>query len=262
VTGTGRTVPVWGGGGARVVLVHGTLNWGVACFAGQRPLGARFRTGGGTGRSPDVERSDYEVDAEDIGAVPAAEAGGAQLVGHSYGAVSAMFAAARYPEVVRSLVLIEPSALRAAEAHPVVAAALARIRAFVGRTAPAMSPEEFLTASTEPYGLPVPELTPERLRATRTAMRERPCWDAEVPLAALATATYPKAVLNGTWEAAHPAYREFVGDAMAACGETLAHAIHAGHIPVPETDHFPHRDHPTLVNDVLADIWTRRSAGA
>ena len=45
----------------------------------------------GFGASPDVDRSDYELDAVDIAGLME---GGAHLVGHSYGGVVAMLAAA------------------------------------------------------------------------------------------------------------------------------------------------------------------------
>ena len=257
-------VTVWddgaGPGAARVLLVHGTMTWGTESFAEQRPLARRFHLEvmdrRGYGGSPDTARSDYETDAADIAEVLARTPDGAHLVGHSYGGVSAMFAAARYPRRVRSLTLIEPSALRAAEHDPVVAAALARMRAVFSSPPQDMPAEEFLTMSTEPYGLPVPEFTPRRLRATRTAMRERIAWEAEIPLAPLAAATFPKLVLNGTWETADPEHRAFNGDAMAACGRTVAALIGARHVAVPATAHDPHRDRPADVNPLLAARWS------
>lgn len=100
----------------RVVLVHGTMTWGEECFARQRPLAGEFELvvmdRRGFGDSPDTERSDWEADAEDVIDLLGA---GAHLVGHSYGGVVAMAAAARRPDAIRSLVLIEPAALRVAE---------------------------------------------------------------------------------------------------------------------------------------------------
>jgi pimeloyl-ACP methyl ester carboxylesterase len=240
------------------------MTWGTEGFAHQRPLAARFRLDvldrRGYGGSPDIARSDYEADADDIAEVLARVPGGAHLVGHSYGGVSAMFAAARYPGLVRSLTLIEPSALRAVEDDPVVAAALTRMRAAFGTVPQDMTPEEYLTVSTEPYGLPVPEFTPQRLRATRTAMHERPAWEAEIPLAPLAAAGFPVLVVNGTWETADPGHRAFNGDAMAACGSAVAARIGARHVTVPATAHDPHRDAPAAVNGLLADLWTATDA--
>ncbi|MFI0221496.1 alpha/beta fold hydrolase [Streptomyces lydicus] len=246
-------------GAPRAVLVHGTMSWGTACFAGQRPLAEMFRLElvdrRGFGDSPDTARSDYAADAEDIGHLLGR---GAHLVGHSYGAAAVMLAASARPEAVQSLTLIEPSPLRTAAAHPVVAAALERIRAAFGTSEEPgreMSPEEYLRRSTEPYGLPVPEPTPRMLRAVRSAMRERPVWDAQLPLGPLAGATMPKVVVNGTWESAPPEYREFTGRALAACGEYLAEAIGARHVRVSGACHTPHQDRPEQVNAVLTRLW-------
>ncbi|MFG2206535.1 alpha/beta fold hydrolase [Streptomyces sp. NPDC048638] len=58
-------------GAPRAVLVHGTMSWGTRCFAAQRPLAASFRLElvdrRGFGDSPATTRSDYAVDAEDVG---------------------------------------------------------------------------------------------------------------------------------------------------------------------------------------------------
>ncbi|MEU5211127.1 alpha/beta hydrolase [Streptomyces sp. NPDC020742] len=255
-------VTVWDGatpGAPRALLVHGTMSWGTRCFAGQRPLSELFRLElvdrRGFGDSPDIDHSDYAVDAEDLVQLLGT---GAHLVGHSYGAAAAMLAAAARPEAVRSLTLIEPSALRTAAADPVVAAALTRIRAAFGEsggTGPEVSPQEYLRRSTEPYGMPVPEPTPRMLRAVRSAMRERPVWDAELELRPLAAASLPKTVINGTWETAHPDYREFTGRALAACGEYLAEAIGARHVRISGTDHSPHQDRPEVVNAILTRLW-------
>ncbi|WP_407548762.1 alpha/beta hydrolase [Streptomyces sp. Pv4-95] len=243
-------------GAPRAVLVHGTMSWGTECFAGQRPLAEMFRLElvdrRGFGDSPDIDRSDYAVDAEDVRQLLG---NGAHLVGHSYGAVAAMLAASARPQAVHSLTLIEPSPLRTAAGHPVVAAALERIRAAFGGDEAESSPADFLRRATEPYGLPVPRPTPRLLRAARSAMRERPAWDAQIPLGPLAKAGMPKVVINGSWEEAHPDYRDFTGAALAACGEYLADAIGARHVRVQGADHTPHQDRPDAVNAVLTRMW-------
>ncbi|MFD8547238.1 alpha/beta fold hydrolase [Streptomyces sp. NPDC059649] len=244
-------------GAPRVLMVHGTMTWGTECFAGQRPLAEMFRLElvdrRGFGDSPDIARSDYETDAEDVLALLGH---GAHLVGHSYGAAAVMLAASARPEAVQSLTLIEPGPLRTAAGHPTVAAAVRRIREAYGAfDATAMDPEAYLRLSTEPYGLPMPEPTPRKLRAVRSAMRERPVWDAELPLGRLTAAALPKVVINGTWETAHPAYREFTGAALAACGEYLAEAIGARHVQVSGAAHAPHQERPDAVNAVLTRLW-------
>src|SRR6185437_11809028 len=161
-------VTVWGGArrpAPRAVLVHGTMTWGTDehGFAAQRPLADAAELWvvdrRGFGASPDVDRSDYALDATDVAGLMA---GGAHLVGHSYGGVVVMLAAAMRPRDVCSLTLIEPAAHRAAAGDAVVAAALARMRAAISE-APSMTPEEWLRASTEAVGMGPLAPTPARL---------------------------------------------------------------------------------------------------
>src|SRR5579875_2182866 len=126
-------VTVWdetGGTGDTVVLVHGSTAWGCdpdLGFAAQRPLADSYRLLAmdrrGYGHSPDIAHSDYAVDAGDIAGLLGG-AGGAPLVGPSYGGVAAMMAAARRPDAIRYLTLIEPGCYQVAAGDPEVAAAL------------------------------------------------------------------------------------------------------------------------------------------
>ena len=253
-------VTVWGDGrdgAGRAVLVHGTMTWGTDRygFAAQRPLAdvaeLLIVDRRGFGASPDVDRSDYDVDAADVAELIGA---GAHVVGHSYGAVVAILAASMRPDVVRSLALIEPAAHRAAAREPVVAAALMRMRAAVA-IAPAMTPAEWLRASTEAVGLAPLAATPAHLRAAATAMRERPCWDAEVPLGELAGTPFPKLVVSGTWDGAPAAYREAAGEALMACARVVAADIGAELLTVDRASHWPHAERPEVVNAALRRLW-------
>jgi pimeloyl-ACP methyl ester carboxylesterase len=71
--------------GPRALLVHGTMTWGEDCFAAQRPLAGEFALEvmgrRGFGDSPDVARSDWEIDAADV--LNLLGSAGAHLVGHS-----------------------------------------------------------------------------------------------------------------------------------------------------------------------------------
>ncbi|WP_030258313.1 alpha/beta fold hydrolase [Streptomyces violens] len=251
---------VWddaGAGGPPAVLVHGILTWGDDeryGFAAQRPLAARHRLllmdRRGYGRSPDIEHSDWAVDAEDIIALLGT---GAHLVGHAYGGVSAMAAAVHRPDLVRSLTLIQPGALRPAEADPVVAAALARARAATAALPAGLTPAEYLRAATESVGMETPEPTPARLRAAATTMAERPCWDADIPLGPLADAPFPKLLISGDWAGAPEAYRTYAGEPLIACARFLATALDADHLTVP--GYYPHTQQPARVNAALADLW-------
>ena len=64
----------------------------------------------GYGRSPAAEGEDFLRDADDIAELMG---DGAHLVGHSYGGLGALFAAARRPEATLSLTLLEAGGLRA-----------------------------------------------------------------------------------------------------------------------------------------------------
>jgi len=256
-------VTVWDGpeGAARAVFVHGSTTWGASAFARQRPLAAEYRLElvdrRGYGGSPDVEHSDAVLDAQDLLEVLGGEP--AHLVGHSFGTVGALLAAGRAVGAVRSLTLIEPSCYRAVADDPVVGAALERNRAAIAAFGdqPLPSAEEYLRLSTESGGMPPLEPTPERLRAAATTMRERPCWDVEVPLDEVTAAPWPKLVVNGSWENAPAAYREAGGLPLMACGRATAARIGAELLVVPGSAHEPHWDRAEVVNEALRRTWAR-----
>ena len=120
-------VTSWGQEGPRVVLVHGSAQGskvgGERHFSAQQRLAERgWRLAvpdrPGHGRSPDPGRPD---DAEADGALVAGLLGeGAHLVGHSFGGCVALAAAAKRPEAVHSLTIIEPAMAAMAVNQPVV----------------------------------------------------------------------------------------------------------------------------------------------
>ena len=85
-------------------------------FKKQRPFASQYRLllvdRRGYGGSPEVkkERGDFKDDANDIleFVEEHCKEEGAHIVGHSYGAVGSMLAAAECPNIVRSLTVIEP----------------------------------------------------------------------------------------------------------------------------------------------------------
>ena len=108
------------GDGEDVVLVHGSLATGSDEWEAQQPLAEEgFRLlvpdRRGYGRSPTAEGEDFLRDAEDIAALMGE---GAHLVGHSYGGLAVMVAAARRPDVTRSLAVLEPPAFTFAQDQP------------------------------------------------------------------------------------------------------------------------------------------------
>ncbi|GGS79677.1 MULTISPECIES: alpha/beta fold hydrolase [Streptomyces] len=253
---------VWdetGGAGAPVVFAHSVFTWGdddAYGFAAQRPLARRYRLllvdRRGYGRTPGTGRSDFDTDADDLVELLARQEGGAHLVGHGHGGLAAMLAAGRRPGLVRSLALIQPSAFSASAGHPVVEAMLRR----VARNPPlpdSVTPEDYLRASTEGLGLPMPEPTERRLRAVATSMRERPVWEARVPLEPLRTAPWPTLVVCGTWEGAPEPYRAYAGEPLIACAEAVAGAVGARLLRVP--GYYPHTQRPAEVNAALRELW-------
>ncbi|MFF3274439.1 alpha/beta fold hydrolase [Streptomyces chrestomyceticus] len=250
---------------ASALFVHNIFTWGsdpTYGFAGQRPLADSRRLllidRRGYGDSPDTARSDVDADAEDIVEILddgpyAAGPGGAHLVGHGNGAVAALIAAARRPDLVRSLALIQPSAFTAAAHHPVVAALLGRVRDSAPGLPDDVTPEQYLRASTEGLGMAAPEPTPRRLRAVATSMRERPVWEAKIPLEAIRSAALPLLVICGTWEHAPAAYREHVGLPLKAVAESLTDDLGGRLLRVP--GYYPHTQEPAAVNAALRKFW-------
>ncbi|MER6154373.1 alpha/beta hydrolase [Streptomyces sp. NPDC001868] len=246
-------------GGPPAVFAHNIFTWGsdeTYGFAAQRPLADRHRLllvdRRGYGDSPDTDRSDFDTDADDLVELLAAQDGGAHLVGHGNGGLAAMLAAARRPDLVRSLTLIQPSAFSAAAGHPVIETMMERVRDSAG-VPESVTPEEYLRASTEGIGMPMPDPTPQRLRAVATSMRERPIWEATAPLEPLRAAPWPTLVICGTWQDAPDLYRTYVGEALIACAEALSDTIGARLLRVP--GHYPHTQQPATVNAALRALW-------
>ncbi|MFF3490449.1 alpha/beta fold hydrolase [Streptomyces sp. NPDC002795] len=260
-------VTTWGetnGNGAPAVFAHNIFTWGddeAYGFAAQRPLADCRRLllvdRRGYGRSPDTDRSDFDTDADDLVELLARQEDGAHLVGHGNGGLAAMLAAGRRPDLVRSLALIQPAAFSAAAGHPTVEAMLRRVRESAG-VPDSVTPEQYLRASTEGLGVAMPAPTPQRLRAVATSMRERPVWEATVPLEPLRAAPWPTLVICGTWQDAPGPYRTYAGEPLIACAEAVASAVGARLLRLP--GYYPHTQQPAAVNAALRDLWRRASA--
>lgn len=203
---TSLCVDVWGHG-ELVVLVHGSGGYGEAVWADQRELSDRYQLliphRRGYGNSPPSNRSDFEVDAEDIAELLGS---GAHLVGFSYGGVGSLLAAARRPAAVYSLTVIEPPAFGVARSHLAVEELIENV-SHVYASAKEMTPEKFDAAFDKALGFahePMP-LTPEQRKGVQMVMVERPPWEADIPLDRLAAAAFPKLVVSGAWNGAFDA---------------------------------------------------------
>ena len=96
------------------MLVHGSLATGAEEWDAQRPLADEgFRLlvidRRGYGQSPAAAGEDFLADTDDIAELMG---DGAHLVGHSYGGLGAMFAAARGPKRRCHSTLLEAPACR------------------------------------------------------------------------------------------------------------------------------------------------------
>ena len=224
------------GSGPTVVLVHGSIVGARQTWRKQRAL-SRWWTlvmpnRPGFGDSPPLDRGDFAVEAELIAQLLGegegesagegagdgegegegdgdgdgdgegegeGEGEGAHLIGHSYGAVIALLAAASRPSAVHSLIVSEPGLLRLAAGDP-AADAMVTGGEQLYRVGAELPPAEFLrmfrTGVHSTHDTPE-TLPPELERGVMLSARERPPWHADVPFAPLGSATFPKLVISG-----------------------------------------------------------------
>ncbi len=188
------------GEGPRVVLVHGSIVGGSQTWRRQRELGARWElwvaNRPGFGTSDPLPRGDFDHEAPLFAELLG---DGAHLVGHSYGAVIALLAAAQRPDAVRSLTVSEPGLLRLGAGDPVADRMIEQGERMY-RAGPMLAPEDFLRMFR--LGVHSSHATPDELppalaAGVRHAARERPAWHAEVPFDPIAAASFPVLVISG-----------------------------------------------------------------
>jgi pimeloyl-ACP methyl ester carboxylesterase len=236
----------------RLVFVHGSVVGGALTWRAQEPLAERFELlileRPGFPPNPPLERVDFEDDAELVadGLRP-----GDHLVGHSYGGVITLLAAARRPDAVASLTVVEPPATRVALGNPVVdafAAGAEELWANGPRDDPEAFLEMFLVAVGSDFHPPSP-LPPELEQNARALTRERLPSEADIPLDRLAGAPFPKLVVSG---AHHPAFN-------AIC-DVLERELRAERVVLRGNGHSVQR-HPDF-NEHLASFVERAAASA
>jgi len=226
----------------RIVFVHGSVGNAEATWSQQRPLEQRFEclflTRGGYPPGPPLERIDFDEQADEVAAELRE---GDHLVGHSYGGVVSMLAAARRP-VLASLTVNEPPAFGIARGEPAVDELLDGF----SRVSYA-SPQEYLGTFLPLVGsaivLPDP-LPPALEQGGRAAMVERSPAEAVIPFDELAAAPFPKLVVSGGH---HPAFDAVCDVLEARLGAERAVLPGAGH-SLPRAPGY---------NDVLVDFIER-----
>jgi pimeloyl-ACP methyl ester carboxylesterase len=222
------------------VLVHGGFRSSASAWTEQDPLAAAFELvavdRAGHGGSPADAANGPDAQADDVAA---ALAGGAHLVGHSYGGVIAMRAAARHPDAVRSLCLLEPPAFALVRGHADVEAFVARLEP-VWAGAAGDDPLAVRNAFYGAFGLSARRrpLTDQEQRDVDASRREVPPWEIEVP----DRVRVPVLAVSGGWPAPPPGMVSDAGaraaargalhavcDALEAAGARREHLPAAGH---------------------------------
>jgi pimeloyl-ACP methyl ester carboxylesterase len=213
------------GEGPRVVLVHGSVVGAQLTWRRQLELADRWTlvlpNRPGFAASPPLKRGDFEAEAPLIAELLG---DGAHLVGHSYGAVIALYAAALRPHAVRSLTVSEPGCMRVAAGDPTVDAQIAAGE-LLYEHAHEFEPLQFLRAFRGGVGSTheTPEqLEGELLQGARLCMRERPPWEADPPLAALRAAPFAKLVISGGHSPVFEAVCDALAQRLGARRETIA----------------------------------------
>jgi pimeloyl-ACP methyl ester carboxylesterase len=232
------------GSGPRLVLVHGSVGYGPEAWAAQQPLRRRFTlvipTRTGYPPNPTLERIDFEDQARELAAILEP---GDHLVGHSYGGVVSLLTAAARPEVLASLTVAEPPAFGVAEDDPAVQEFYAAFLPDYPRD-PRGYLEFFLPLVGSSMRVPDP-LPPPLEAGARAAVAERFPSEAEIPLATLREAPFPKLVVSGGH---HPAFD-------AVC-DVLERELDAERAVVPGAGHSVPRVGERF-NDVLVDFVER-----
>jgi pimeloyl-ACP methyl ester carboxylesterase len=195
----------------------------------------------GYGRSAPAAGEDFLQDGDDIAALMG---DGAHLVGHSYGGLGTLFAAARRPDATHSLTVLEPAAFALAHNRLDSARLVGEIRDMWDLD---LSDDEWVVRFLQAVGSDPDEFPAEFLEVARPLVpllrRGRPFWQAELPLAELAAARFPKLVVSG----GHLAGFEAMCDELAErIGAERSVVVGAGH-EIQFTG--------APINDALLTLW-------
>jgi pimeloyl-ACP methyl ester carboxylesterase len=254
----------WGQTSAAMVIIHGgvqgNLGGGPSTFAKQEVLSEQgwrliLPERPGFGKSPSRGPDDMESDAiwisemlEDV-----------VLVGHSWGGAEALLAAARRPEGVRALVLVEP-ALHALLPRSEVLASSDEARkdflkfgeASLASNTPAQYGLVFgrsLGEGTD-FGMAL-ENEPSKAASLGCALlraRMAPTEALRTAAETVARARIPVLTISGGWS---PTFD--------AVSRLAAELTHGKHVIVPSMNHFPQLMNPEVFNNVIADFATKEA---
>jgi pimeloyl-ACP methyl ester carboxylesterase len=252
--------------GDPAVFVHGSFGWGLDTFPDQRALADQFHVvlmdRAGYGDSPAQEVIGWPTDLDNVIEL-LAEYKGAHLVGQSYGAVVSLLAAGQRPDLVRSLVAIEPPLYSIAADELAVQPVLVSERR-LREASKEMTTGQFVRAwagevmgrdpvATEKW---IASWTPQDWAAAETTRKERWPGDAPVQIGALARLAVPKVVVVGGWPIDLFPGRQASGSALRVVAETIVNRINARLVVFRRSAHNPQAEEPALFNEFLRDVWT------
>jgi pimeloyl-ACP methyl ester carboxylesterase len=246
----------WGQSGSRMVIIHGgvqgNLGGGPATFAKQQTLSQQgwqliLPDRPGFGKSPSRGPDDMEADAVWISDM----LDDVVLVGHSFGGAEALLAAARRPDGVRALVLVEPAHHALLPRSKVMEANLQARKAFLEFGEALLSsttPAEYGTIFSQSLGPGTDAATalandPGKAASLGCALlRARMASPESLRAAAeaMVRAKIPVLVISGGWSP--------VFDAI---GELTAELTHGEYVVVPSMNHFPQLVNPGAFNDAV-----------
>jgi pimeloyl-ACP methyl ester carboxylesterase len=199
-----------------------------ATWSAQRPLRERFDVVApdrpGFPPEPVPERVGF---ADELAWIEPWLEPGTHVCGHSYGGVVSLLAAARWPERVRSLCVVEPPAFALGFGRPEVDTYVDGARR-LWADGPA-EPEPFLREFLRWVGAAAPpgRLTPALVAGAERLRIEQPPWEAEIDLDALAAAPFPILAVSGAHERAFEAVCDVLAERAGAKRAVLPGAGHS-----------------------------------
>ena len=206
----------------RIVFVHGMDGYGAAAWPGQHFLAGNYdclflkRTGFDARAAPVA--TDFAADAHLV--IEALGSGG-HIVAHAQGAIAAMMAAVQRPDLVRSLILLEPLLLSLTVELPATAAYSARLSGLFAH-AGELSNTGFLAEYNTLMAITTAPGAETTTRLAARARLQRPSTQAPLHI----VPGVPTTVITGGWE---PLYEE-VAQYLLTTG--AQHIIHrSGHRP-------------------------------
>jgi pimeloyl-ACP methyl ester carboxylesterase len=247
------------GDGTPAVFVHGSFRGGLDTFRDQLALADEFRVivvdRRGFGGNPNAAIDGWPTDAEDLVAL-LEEVGPAHIVGHSYGAVVALLAAARVPERLLSLVAIEPPAFELAHGDAAADATTTAMKPAYER-AHELSTSEFVQEWGRTRGMSreridawIASLGVKGWAAAEATRRERWPGDAPIRLDLLAEAAFPMVVVSGGYHGHTRGGRDF-----AAVCRRLADGTAGRFVVFERSTHTPQIEEPEAFNRLLRELW-------